>query len=566
MEVAEMNFDQSYLRSSLITRAPYTMLSKLLQKWAFVKPKQEACVFYTFGKPRTSITYEKLYQDAVMLAKGLLKLGIHKGDIIGIGGNNTIEWLVSTFGAQLAGARPLHFNFHDKSGESLKRIISKVGGCKMLIFDPGDNDVHWEICQKFLQVDSKTGVVVDSDIPSVKWVALHAPLESSKVCFTIEDVFSGENIKLPEVDPDDTGAIILTSGSTGFPKAVQFSHYRLIETAYNFLHVVGWDDKEDEQLSFYNDRSFYWIGGYPFLALVIGGKLITQANTLAFPTKAETIKHTSNIIEKAKPKIAFILVPFLLELLMSKDISWKIRTVITGGQPVPASCLEAIGKRYDTLSVMYGSTEAASMAGRMYSSPNEDIGLSPFPGVEMKIIGKDGMMVPLGTKGEVLSRSCLPFPGYINEAEKTAAFITPAGWYKTDDFGHINSAGYLEVFGRVSDVMEISGAKVLPSYLEKIIKRNPRVKEVVVFSIKDEIHCDDIPCAAVVKKDGVTLTEESLKDFIKQELNISEEARFMEQIYVPKYMVFHEELPKTPTGKSDRKMTKSVSLPFIKQD
>ncbi|XP_061193165.1 3-[(3aS,4S,7aS)-7a-methyl-1,5-dioxo-octahydro-1H-inden-4-yl]propanoyl:CoA ligase-like [Saccostrea echinata] len=565
MEVAEMNFDQSYLRSSLITRAPYTTLTKLLQKWATVKPKQEACVFYTFGKPRTSITYEKLYQDAVMLAKGLLKLGIHKGDIIGIGGNNTIEWLVSTLGAQLAGARPLHFNFHDRSGESLKRIISKVGGCKMLIFDPGDNDVHWEICRKFLQVDSKTGVVVDSDIPSVKWVALHAPLESSKVCFTIEDVFSKENIKLTEVDPDDTGVIILTSGSTGFPKAVEYSHYRLIETAYNFLHVVGWDDKEDEQLSFFNDRPFYWIGGYPFLALVIGGKLITQANTLAFPTKAETMKHTSNIIEKAKPKIAFILIPFLLELLMSKDISWKIRTVITGGQPVPASCLEAIGKRYDTLSVTYGSTEAASLAGRMYSSPDKYIGLSPFPGVEMKIIGKDGMMVPLGTKGEVLSRSCLPFPGYINEAEKTAAVITPAGWYKTDDFGYINSAGYLEVFGRVSDVMEISGAKVLPSYLEKIIKRNPCVKEVVVFSIKDEIHCDDIPCAAVVKKEGVTLTEESLKDFIKQELNISEEARFMEQIYVPKYIVFHEKLPKTTTGKSDRKMTKSVSLPFIKQ-
>ncbi|XP_062584484.1 3-[(3aS,4S,7aS)-7a-methyl-1,5-dioxo-octahydro-1H-inden-4-yl]propanoyl:CoA ligase-like, partial [Saccostrea cucullata] len=194
--------------------------------------------FYNFGKPRTSITYEKLYQDAVLLAKGLLQLGINKGDVIGIGGNNTIEWLVSTFGAQLAGACPLHFNFHDKSGESRKRIISKVGGRKMQIFDPGDNDVHWEIYQKFLQVDPKIGVV-GSDLPSVKWVVLQTPLQSSDACFTKEDVYATENMKLPEVDPDDTGASILTFGSTGLPKAVQYSHHRIIEYVYNLLHAGG---------------------------------------------------------------------------------------------------------------------------------------------------------------------------------------------------------------------------------------------------------------------------------------------------------------------------------------
>ncbi|XP_062584485.1 uncharacterized protein LOC134246171 [Saccostrea cucullata] len=234
------------------------------------------------------------------------------------------------------------------------------------------------------------------------------------------------------------------------------------------------------------------------------------------------MEYTSSIIEEARPKIAVIVVPFLMELLMTEDVSWKIPTVFTGGQPVPASCLSAIGKRCDALLVLYGSTETSFTAGRLYTSPNDKcIGLSPLPGVEMKIVGKNVMTVPLGTKGEVLTRSCLPFPGYINEVEKTAVVITPVGWYKTDDFGQINSSCYLEVFGRVSDVMEIPGAKVLPSFLEEIIKRNLGVKEVVVFSIKDEVHADDIPCAAVVKKDGMTLTEESLKDFIKQELNVS---------------------------------------------
>ena len=111
--------------------------------------------------------------------------------------------------------------------------------------------------------------------------------------------------------------------------------------------------------------------------------------------------------------------------------------------------------------------------------------------------------------------------------------------------------------------MEIAGAKIPPSFVEEIIKKNKAVKEAVVFSVKDTLHNDDMPCAAVVRTEENALTEHSLKSCMKKELQFSQEAKFLESIYVPKHIVFLKELPKTPNGKSDRSKSRDISLPYI---
>lgn len=558
----------SYLRSETITAAPYTTLTKLLEKWSTIQPDREAVVCYSHDGTRTSITYGKFYEDAVKLARGLIRIGILKGDYVGIGGNNTPEWMVGTYGVLFAKARPVYFPFHDKAGEGIKRTLTKVGGCKAILFDPGLGDFHWEIMQRIAKVDQKTGGVLQSDIPALKWLIALSPIGSNEGFPTIASVFCDDNIELPEIDPEDIAAVMQTSGSTGYPKVVEKSHYEFVKYGDAYAFLLDVDIKKDSSTIYYNDRPFFWLGGYPGFVIVVGGTRVTQKTTLALQSYSEIVRFTKTIIHQEKPDCGFFIVPFYLEMTRSEDFHWKFRSVMVSGQPIPPICFEGMGKAYDSISALYGSTEAGMIAGKIYrsSEPLGDkiIGMLPLAGIELKVVGKDGFIASRCSKGELYIRSSSPqFKGYLNDPEKTAVVLDSSGWYKTDDFCQINSAGHLEIMGRVSDVMQISGNKITPSFIEEYVKRHPDVMEVVVFAIKDQSHADDVPCAAVVRVDGSTLTEESLRVFIKQELNITEEGKFTENVYVPRHIVFLNNIPRTSTGKSDRKAVKNVCLPVI---
>lgn len=558
---------KSYLRSEKITEAPYTTLTRLLEKWGAIQPDREAIVCYSHDGSRSSLTYGKFYRDAVKLAKGLIRIGIQKGDYVGIGGNNTPEWMVGTYGVLFAKARPVYFPFHDKAGEGIIRTLNKVGGCKAILFDPGLEDSHWEIMKRIAQVDQKTGGVLQSEILALKWLIALSPIGSHKGFPTITSIFCDDNIELPEIDPEDTAAVLQTSGSTGYPKVVEKSHYEFVKYGDDYAFLFDVYPTKDCGTIYYNDRPFFWLGGYPGFEIIVGGTRITQKTLLALPSYTEIVKFTKTIIHREKPDYGFFIVPFYLEMTRSEDFHWKFRSVMVSGQPIPRICFEGKGRIYDTISALYGSTEGGMIAGKIHRSfepqGGEVIGMLPLAGMEFKVVGENGFIVPRGSQGELYIRTSPQFKGYLNDPEKTALVLDSSGWYKTDDFCEINSEGHLEIFGRMSDVMQISGSKISPSFLEGFVKRHPDVMEVVVFAIKDRSHADDVPCAAVVKVDGSTLTEESLCDFIKREFNISEEAKFTENVYVPRHIVFLEDLPRTSTGKSDRKAVKNVCLPMI---
>ncbi|XP_061171920.1 3-[(3aS,4S,7aS)-7a-methyl-1,5-dioxo-octahydro-1H-inden-4-yl]propanoyl:CoA ligase-like [Saccostrea echinata] len=559
----------SYIRSQKPIKAPYTTIPKLVKKWASLKPENEACVFYNQNLTRKSITYGQLYENSIKLAKGLVHKGIGRDDIVGVGGNNTPEWLVSTFAVQLAGARPIHFPFLDKSGNGIKDLLNSVGGCSMLIFDPGHEDSHWKTIQNLATVDPETGSVKKSEIICLKWIVLESPLSASEKFLTISDLFCDEVITLPEIDPEDTASILITSGSTGLPKAVECSHYFFIQNAHkldDLMDTAGILEKQEVPI-YLNDRPFFWIGGYPCWCAATGGIRVTLSSTLAFSSIADMVYFSTKIAVKEKANIGFFIVPFLLEMIAMENIPWKFHSILTGAQPIPAHCLLGIGKNFDVISDVYAASELGVIAQNTYRSSSASVGKFAAEGMEIKVVGSEERMLPLGENGEILVRSSPSFRGYLKNEERTKEALISLGWYKTDDFGHITRDGRLEILGRVSDVMLISGLKVLPSAIESIIKKHPDVKEVVVFPIKDVKHADDIPCAAIVRKDGATETEEALREFVRRDMNTDEEAVFLENIYVPKYIVFHRiGLPKTQTGKIDRSATRRLSIPLINNE
>ncbi|CAC5394923.1 unnamed protein product [Mytilus coruscus] len=465
-------------------------------------------------------------------------------------------------------AKPLHLTFHMKDGSDLKRMMQLVGNCKMIMFDPGEGDRHLKIVRNFMSIDPQNGHVTQCEIPDLKLAVLHSPPTKAVERFTLQNLYyDGYDVHLPQIDPDDTAAILSTSGSTGFPKMVEFSHYTVILSGYNYHYLLQTESFDKTELIYFNDRPFYWTGGYPHWEIVTGGTRITQANPFAPTSASAGTNYVIEILQKERPFCAVFVTPMLQQILHQEDIQIKIRSVFTGGQPVPSTCLDGLGKIFDNLAVGYGGTEFGEGAGKIYTAAStlsqKYLGVAPLSGVDLKVVDCNGLIVKSPASGEVYIRTPVRFEGYVNNKDKTKNVIMPYGWYKTDDYGYIDANNSLVVSGRISDVMEISGAKVAPFFIEAEMKKHKDVKDVVVFPIKHALTDDDVPCASVLTQRGASVTEDDLRKFTRDKMKIDEDVKMLEDAYVPKHIIFLEDLPTTGTGKIDRKATIKLSVPLI---
>ena len=194
----------------------------------------------------------------------------------------------------------------------------------------------------------------------------------------------------------------------------------------------------------------------------------------------------------------------------------------------------------------------------MLVSKTEDFvdyaGGKPSPGVELKIVGEDGKVVPLNERGEIYIRNQYMFSGYFNDPEKTAKAFTQDGWYKTDDYGRMNENGYVFIEGRISDMI-ISGAmNVTPSILEAVLKSNPSVDSAVIVPVPD-VHMYQVICAFVTVHQGCKVTENDLRDYM-EDIHNDQQKLFT---VLPKHYVILEKFPEETNGKVSRKSLRKMA-------
>ena len=534
-----------------------TTIGDLLDRRADELPTQEAVVYSCYPEFGDALnirwTYQQYRDRANQVARGLMALGLHKGDHIAVLAVNLPEWLLLEMASAKAGLVLVTVNPVLRAHEV--EYILKQGDVQALFFMTRirDHDCLATV-RALVTPGSQPGAVTSERLPMLRYVSLlGAPpaglLEQDGWRPTLfqEMVAGGEQISEEErstrqasVQPRDPAQIQYTSGTTGFPKGAILHHYGILNNA--MLFAQRWEFHQSDR--YCNPLPFFHTAGCVGAVL---GSLYTGSTLhplLAFdPLKAlQIIGHESCTTLVAVPTM-------LLAMLQHPDFSTSdlasLSRVGTGGTPVPFYLMEQVKERMGAdVCIVFGQTEASPIITQtLPSDPFErkaaTVGV-PLPHTEVKILHPaTGDIVLCGERGELCCRGYQVMAGYYKMPEKTAETIDGDGWLHTGDLATMDAQGYVNIVGRLKDMVIRGGENLFPAEIEAFLIRHPKVADAQVLGVPDAFFGEEL-LAVIIPKAGEQLTEQELRDYCQGQISHQK---------IPRYFQFIDSYPLTASGK-----------------
>jgi fatty-acyl-CoA synthase len=495
------------------------------------------------------LTYRELKQRIDALAAGLLSLGLSPGERIGIWSPNNSEWVVTQFATAKAGLVLVNINPAYRAFE-LEYALNK-GGCKALITaDRFKTTDYIAILRELMPEIARDapGQLQASRVPSLKTL-IRIDGDNARGFLRIEDLLSIGNddhhSKLAALQPklqfDDPINIQFTSGTTGAPKGATLSHHNILNKGY----FIGEAERLTEQ-----DKVCIPVPLYHCFGMVLGNlACITHGSAMVYPGEGFDPLATLETVE-AERCTALYGVPtmFIAELNHAEFKHFDLKSLRTGimaGAPCPIEimrrCVSEMHMREVTIA--YGMTETSPVSSQTSCGDPLERRVGTVgrihPHVEVKIVDEEGCIVRPGTAGELCTRGYSVMLGYWDDAEKTAQAIEGARWMHTGDVATIDEEGYVNIVGRIKDMVIRGGENVYPREIEEFLFRHPKVEAVQVVGVPDPKYGKEL-CAWVQLKGGVTATAEELRGFCRDQI-----AHYK----VPRYIKVVDSFPMTVTGK-----------------
>lgn len=340
------------------------------------------------------------------------------------------------------------------------------------------------------------------------------------------------------VDASGAALYLYTSGTTGRPKGVVLTHDNLLANVESCQRAGAFDHR-DSFLCLLPFFHTYAITGTFLLPLLSGSKMVLVDRFQ--PAKV------LGLIQEHRISV-FLAIPSMYRVLAGTEGNFDVSSVrfpISGGEPLPMPVAEAFEKRFGVpIFEGYGQTEAAPVVTLNtpdYRRPGT-IGKA-VPGVEVAIWDDQKCVLPIGEIGEIMVRGRNVMRGYHRLPEETGKTITN-GWLHTGDLGKLDADGFVIITGRKKDLIISAGENIYPREIEEIVAQHPKVKEVAVIGVKDEVR-GEVPKAFVIARENTTLDDKELRTFCRERL-----ANYK----IPKYFEIVPDLPRTPTGKVLKRM------------
>ncbi len=475
-------------------------------------------------------TYAALKADVDRLARALLAVGVRTGDRVGIWAPNCSEWTTVQFATAKIGAILVNINPSYRSHE-LQYVLGQAGISTLVAAESFKSSDYRAMVEEVAgEVDGLRRVVY---IGTSDWEELLA--RADEVSGT---ELSGIQAGLTNTDPIN---IQYTSGTTGFPKGATLSHRNILNNGYFVGELCDYTEA---------DRVCIPVPFYHCFGMVMGNlACTTHGACMVIPAPGFDPAATLRATEDEKVTSLYgVPTMFIAEWNLPDFADYDLSTVRTGimaGSPCPAELMKKlIAVGIEEMTICYGMTETSpvSTQNRTDDTFEQKVGTvgRVGPHLEIKIVDPvTGETVPRGRAGEFMTKGYSVMLGYWEQPDKTAEAIED-GWMHTGDIGVMHDDGYVEITGRIKDMVIRGGENVYPREIEEFLYTHPDILDAQVIGVPDAKYGEEL-CAWIRMKDGATpLTAESLREFCTGQL-----AHYK----IPRYVEIVDEFPMTVTGK-----------------
>jgi fatty-acyl-CoA synthase len=506
-------------------------------------------------------SYRQLKQEVDRCALALLAAGVEKGMRVGIWSPNRAEWTVVQFATAKVGAILVNINPSYRLHE-LEYALNQSGCSMLFTADEFKYSNYTEMLYKLAPElkQSQPGRLYSQQLPELHSVIRLSPepvpgMWTWNEFLALSSKASEEQLMKRQagLDFDDPINIQYTSGTTGFPKGATLSHHNILNNGFIVTETQKFTDK---------DRVLIPVPLYHCFGMVLGNLgCLTHGATMIYTGEGFDAEAVLQAAE-AERATAIYGVPtmFIAELehpnFFNYDLS-SLRTGVMAGASCPVEVMKKVKTlmHADQIQIGYGMTETSpvSTQTRMGTPLEKQVGTvgQVHPHTEIKIVSPEtGKIVPIGERGELCTRGYSVMLGYWNDKEKTDKSIDAAGWMHSGDLAVMDEEGYINIVGRIKDMVIRGGENIYPREIEEFLFSHPQIVDVQVIGVPDEKYGEEV-MAWIKLKEGEMASEEEIKEYCKGKI-----AHYK----IPRYIKFVEEFPMTVTGKIRKVEMREMSI------
>ena len=521
-------------------------VGELLEEIARKDPDRPALIY---SDRDLKYSYRELNARVDRLAKGMLALGIGKGDHVGIWATNVPDWLTVFYATARIGAVFITVNTSYRPSEL--EYVMQQSDMKALFLIDGYRDTDYVQALYGLIPELKTepkGSLKSARFPFLKSVIYigprqHRGMHSLAEVMELADSVTQEKLAAVKksLDPHDVVNMQYTSGTTGFPKGVMLTHYGIINNGRS----IG-----ERQRFTANDCLCLPVPLFHCFGITLGVMaVLTHGATIAPLETFDPLMVLATVQKERCTALYGVPTMFIAELTHPMfnmfDVS-SLRTGIMAGSPCPEPVMRQVMEKMHCheITIVYGLTEASPGITQTRTDDPVHVRVStvgkPFDGVEVKIINPEtAVALPPGQPGELCSRGYNTMKGYYKMPEQTAEVLSADGWLRTGDQAVEVDDGFIRITGRLKDVIIRGGENIYPKEVEDFLRDIPNIRDIQIVAVPSEKYGEEV-AAFVQLHDGTTLEAGEIQDFCQGKI-----ARYK----IPKHIFFTDAYPMTASGK-----------------